>query len=257
MKVADTPAAAGANAPLLEVVDLVVRYGSAQALHGVSLSVASRQIVAVVGANGAGKTTLLRTLSGLVRPAHGHLRLAGEDISRLGVHRIVERGISHIPEGRGILPTLTVMDNLRLGGYVHGRPDPALMARLEEWFPVLFRRHDQLAGMLSGGEQQMLAIARAVLARPRLILIDELSLGLSPKVTSELVPRLRDLREAGASVLLVDQNIQQAFRVADRVYVLANGRIAYGGTPDELRAAPDLMSTYLGVQLTSGRKTSA
>jgi branched-chain amino acid transport system ATP-binding protein len=246
-----------ANKPLLEVVDLVVRYGSAQALHGISLTVAPQQIVAVVGANGAGKTTLLRTLSGLVRPAGGHVRFAGEDIGKLSVHRIVQRGISHIPEGRGILPTLSVKENLQLGAYVHGRPDPALMARLEQWFPVLFRRHDQLAGMLSGGEQQMLAISRAVLARPRLVLIDELSLGLSPKVTSELVPRLRDLRAGGASVLLVDQNIQQALRVADRVYVLANGRIAYSGTPDELRAAPDLMSTYLGVELAPERKTPA
>ncbi|VTU22970.1 ABC transporter ATP-binding protein [Variovorax sp. PBL-E5] len=246
-----------ANAPLLEVVNLVVRYGSAQALHGISLTVAPQQIVAVVGANGAGKTTLLRTLSGLVRPADGHVRFNGESIAGLAVHRIVQRGISHIPEGRGILPTLSVKENLRLGAYVHGRPDPGLMAKLEQWFPVLFRRHDQLAGMLSGGEQQMLAISRAVLARPRLVLIDELSLGLSPKVTSELVPRLRDLRDAGASVLLVDQNIQQALRVADRVYVLANGRIAYSGTPDELRAAPDLMSTYLGVELAPQPKTPA
>jgi branched-chain amino acid transport system ATP-binding protein len=236
-----------AKPPLLDIVDLVVRYGSAQALHGISLTVAPQEIVAVVGANGAGKTTLLRTLSGLVRPAGGHVRFAGEDIARLAVHRIVQRGISHIPEGRGILPTLSVKENLRLGAYVHGRPDPALMTLLEKWFPVLFARHDQAAGMLSGGEQQMLAIARAVLARPRLVLIDELSLGLSPKVTSELVPRLRDLQGSGASVLLVDQNIQQALRVADRVYVLANGRIAYSGTPAELRAAPDLMRTYLGV----------
>lgn len=236
------------GAPLLEIVNLVVRYGSAQALHGISITVAPQEIVAVVGANGAGKTTLLRTLSGLVRPAGGHVKFAGEDISKLAVHRIVQRGISHIPEGRGILPTLSVRENLRLGAYVHRRPDPALMSRLEQWFPVLFRRQEQPAGMLSGGEQQMLAIARAVLARPRLVLIDELSLGLSPKVTSELVPRLRDLREGGASVLLVDQNIQQALRVADRVYVLANGRIAYSGTPDALRATPDLMSTYLGVQ---------
>lgn len=240
--------------PLLEVVNLVVRYGSAQALHGISLSVAPRHIVAVVGANGAGKTTLLRTLSGLVRPAEGYVRFGGEDIAGLAVHRIVQRGISHIPEGRGILPTLTVKENLRLGAYVHGRPDPVLMAQLQRWFPVLFDRHEQLAGTLSGGEQQMLAISRAVLARPRLVLIDELSLGLSPKVTSELVPRLRDLRDAGATVLVVDQNIQQALRVADHVYVLVNGRITFGGPPDELCAAPDLMRAYLGVELASRRK---
>jgi branched-chain amino acid transport system ATP-binding protein len=245
------------NALLLNIEGLVVRYGAAQALHGLSLHVAPREIVAVVGANGAGKTTLLRTVSGLIQPAGGRIRFDDADIGRLPVHQLVRRGISHIPEGRGILPTLSVKDNLRLGAYVHGRPDDALMDKLKLWFPVLFQRHEQAAGMLSGGEQQMLAIARAVLARPKLVLIDELSLGLSPKVTSELVPRLRDMRDGGASVLLVDQNIQQALRVADRVYVLANGRIAYTGTPAELRAAPDLMSTYLGVKLDSDRRTTA
>ncbi len=241
--------------PLLNVKDLVVRYDAAQALHGISLHVAPREIVAVVGANGAGKTTLLRAISGLVRAAEGQIEFRNADVTKLPVHRIVELGISQIPEGRGILAALSVKDNLRLGGYVHGEPDPALLAKLRSWFPILFDRYLQAAGMLSGGEQQMLAIARVVLAKPQLILIDELSLGLSPKVTSELVPRLRDLRSDGASVLLVDQNIQQALRVADRMYVLANGRIAYTGTPDELRAAPDLMARYLGIEVvTPGSK---
>ena len=236
-----------AASPLLQVRDLVVRYGAAQALHGISLHVAEREIVAVVGANGAGKTTLLRSVSGLVHSASGHIDFRGEDITRLPVHRIVSRGISHIPEGRGILPMLSVQDNLRLGSYLHGKPDPARLDQLRQWFPVLFSRLAQPAAMLSGGEQQMLAIARAVLAGPRLILIDELSLGLSPKLTAELMPRLQDLRREGTSVLLVDQNIWQVLRVADRLYILANGRIAYTGSPAELQALPDLMSKYLGV----------
>ena len=233
---------------LLQLRDLVVRYGQAEALRGISLEVGEREIVAVVGANGAGKTTLLRTISGLVRPAGGAIDFGGQSIARSPVHAIVEAGIVHIPEGRGIFATLSVHDNLRVGAYLGGKPDPSLMALLRGWFPVLFDRAEQPAGMLSGGEQQMLAIARAVLAKPKLVLIDELSLGLSPKVVSQLMPRLQDLREKGASVLLVDQNIHQTLRVADRVYILANGRIAFSGAPAQLRADPDLMSRYLGVE---------
>lgn len=234
--------------PLLLVHDLTVCYGLAQALHGISIEVGEREIIAVVGANGAGKTTLLRTISGLVRPVGGTINFAGCSISRMPVHAIVEAGIAHIPEGRGIFATLSVHDNLRLSAYLGGKPDASLMALLRDWFPVLFERADQPAGMLSGGEQQMLAIARAVLAKPKLVLIDELSLGLSPKVVSQLMPRLREMREKGASILLVDQNIHQALRVADRVYVLANGRIVFSGAPEQLRSDPDLMARYLGVK---------
>ena len=234
--------------PLLQVRDLVVSYGQAQALHGISLNVGEREIIAVVGANGAGKTTLLRTISGLVRPVGGTIDFAGRSVSRTPVHAIVEAGIAHIPEGRGIFATLSVYDNLRMSAYLGGKPDVSLMALLRGWFPVLFERADQPAGMLSGGEQQMLAIARAVLAKPKLVLIDELSLGLSPKVVSQLIPRLQDMREKGASILLVDQNIHQALRVADRVYVLANGRIVFSGAPQQLRSDPDLMARYLGVE---------
>jgi branched-chain amino acid transport system ATP-binding protein len=237
------------SAPLLDVSDLVVRYGAAQALHGISMQVGEREIVAVVGANGAGKTTLLRAISGLVQPASGRIAFAGTPLDRAGVHDIVARGVSHIPEGRGIFGTLSIEQNLRLGSYLHGKPDARLMERLRGWFPVLFERYAQAAGMLSGGEQQMLAIARAVLAKPKLVLIDELSLGLSPKVTAELMPRLADLRNEGTSVLLVDQNIQQALRVAERLYILANGRIAWTGSAAQLRAEPNLMSRYLGVEL--------
>ncbi len=233
--------------PLLLVEDLVVRYGQAQALHGASIVVGVQEIVAVVGANGAGKSTLLRCISGLVRPASGVVRYDGADIGRTPVHRIVERGVSHIPEGRGMLPTLTVGENLRLGARVRGRLDPNLQAKVQAWFPQIFTRLKEAAGMLSGGQQQMLAIARAVLGGPRLILIDELSLGLSPRTTAELMPRLADLRDAGASILLVDQNIHQVLQVADRVYILANGRIVHESVPAKLLADPLLMNRYLGV----------
>lgn len=234
------------EAGLLEVRDLVVRYGQAQVLHSLDLHVGEREIVAVVGANGAGKTTLLRTISGLVRASSGAIRFADQDIANSPAHLISRQGIAHIPEGRGMLPTLSVADNLRMGAYPDA-PDAKLMAQLRQWFPVLEARAHQPAGLLSGGEQQMLAISRAVLGKPRLILIDEMSLGLSPKVTSELVPRLQDLRAAGASILLVDQNTQQALRVADRVYVLSNGRIVFCGAPAQLKDQPDMMSRYLGV----------
>ena len=162
-------------------------------------------------------------------------------------HTIVARGVSHIPEGRGLLGTLTVRDNLRIGGYLTGSPDKERLARLREWFPVLFERMDQPAAMLSGGEQQMLSIARSVLARPKLLMVDELSLGLSPKITMELLPRLRDIRDEGASVLVVDQSIRLALKLADRIYILANGRVAWSGPPSELASDPGLMNKYLGM----------
>ena len=232
---------------LLECRQVGVAYGEAQALHGVSITVAAREIVAMIGANGAGKTTLLRTISGLVRPSSGQVLFEGQDICRLPPHTIVARGVSHIPEGRGLLGTLTVRDNLRIGGYLTGSPDKERLARLREWFPVLFERMDQPAAMLSGGEQQMLSIARSVLARPKLLMVDELSLGLSPKITMELLPRLRDIRDEGASVLVVDQSIRLALKLADRIYILANGRVAWSGPPSELASDPGLMNKYLGM----------
>jgi branched-chain amino acid transport system ATP-binding protein len=232
---------------LLECRDLAVSYGEAQALHGVSIEVRPKEIVALIGANGAGKTTLLRTFSGLVKPASGQIRFDGHDIAGLAPHDIVKRGLSHIPEGRGVLGTLTVKDNLRIGGYLTGTPDKDRMARLRTWFPVLFDRLAQPAAMLSGGEQQMLSIARSVLAGPKLLMVDELSLGLSPKITAELMPRLRDIRDEGASVLVVDQSIRLALKLADRIYILANGRVAWTGPAAELAAEPQLMNKYLGM----------
>jgi branched-chain amino acid transport system ATP-binding protein len=235
------------SAPLLEVSALTVAYGEALALHSVSLSVGRNEIVAMVGANGAGKSTLLRTISGLVRARSGSVRFEGEDIGRVPVHGIVRRGVAHIPEGRGIFGSMTVGDNLRIGGLVRGGGDAGVQARLRSWFPVLFDRLPQPAGMLSGGEQQMLAISRALLSQPRLLMIDELSLGLAPKVIAELTPRLGEIRDAGTSVLLVDQSLHLARRVADRMVLLANGRVVWTGPAAQLEDDETLMSRYLGM----------
>jgi branched-chain amino acid transport system ATP-binding protein len=235
------------TAPLLEVSDLTVAYGEAFALHSVDLSVGHREVVAIVGANGAGKSTLLRAISGLVRAVSGSVRFENQDIGRAPVHEIVRRGIAHIPEGRGIFAPMTVSDNLRIGGLVRGGADRDVQTRLRNWFPVLFDRLAQPAGMLSGGEQQMLAISRALLSQPRLLMIDELSLGLAPKVIAELTPRLGEIRAAGTSVLLVDQSLQLARRVADRMVLLANGRVVWSGPTAQLEDDASLMRRYLGI----------
>jgi len=235
------------TSPLLACEDLCVAYGGAMALHSVSLRVDEGEIVAIIGANGAGKTTLLRTVAGLHKPTSGAIALRGAAIAGRPAHAIARDGISLIPEGRGLLPDLSVRDNLRLGSYLRGQPVAERMQQLREWFPVLFDRLDQPAGLLSGGEQQMLSVARSLLGEPRLLMVDELSLGLSPKVTMLFIPRLHDIRAQGTSVLLVDQSVQLALAVADRLYVLANGRIAWAGPPHEIGGDADMMSRYLGM----------
>lgn len=233
--------------PLLAAENLQVAYGEITALHDVSLQVDQGELVAILGANGAGKTTLLRTISGLLRPAKGSVRFADRPLSGMPVHEIVRLGLSHVPEGRGLLPELTVMENLRLGMYLHGpRKLQAELARVFELFPVLQERATQAAGMLSGGEQQMLAIARSLVSRPKLLMVDELSLGLAPKITGELMRLLSRIHEEGVTVLMVEQNAHQALKFATRVYVLANGRTAVSGTAQELADKPDLLDAYLG-----------
>jgi branched-chain amino acid transport system ATP-binding protein len=233
--------------PVLECRQLNVSYGQARALHGVSLAVGRKEIVALIGSNGAGKTTLLRTISGLVRASEGEIRMEGRSIGCMPPHEVVAHGVAHIPEGRGVLGSLSVQDNLRIGSYVQGRMDPRRLETVQGWFPALFQRLSLPAAMLSGGQQQMLSIARAVLGAPKLLMVDELSLGLSPKTTAELVPRLRDIREEGASILLVDQSVRLATKLADRIYILANGRVAWSGPADQLSGDDQLMSRYLGV----------
>jgi branched-chain amino acid transport system ATP-binding protein len=211
------------------------------------MNIVQGQIVTLIGANGAGKTTLLRTISGLLRPSAGSIEFEGVSIVRQPPHRIVELGISHVPEGRAILKRMTVLDNLRMGAYVRG--DAEVMADIESVlarFPVLGERRLQMAGTLSGGEQQMLAIGRALVARPRLLLLDEPSLGLAPKIVTRIFLALRELKKEGKTILLVEQNARQALQVADHGCVMERGRIVIRGTGQELLSMPEVQRTYLG-----------
>jgi branched-chain amino acid transport system ATP-binding protein len=230
-------------APLLELNDVSARYGPVAALHGVSLAVDDGEIVALLGANGAGKTTTLRAVSGMVRRS-GDIAIAGKRLSR-GPEATARRGIAHVPEGRGIFAELTVWENLRMGAYMQrGRPD---VRTVLAYFPWLDARRNQQAGTLSGGEQQMLALARAFLQRPRLLMLDEPSLGLAPIVTREVFRVVTDLNEKeGLAVLVVEQNAAIALGAARRAYVLETGRIAVSGTADELKANDAVRSAYLG-----------
>ena len=232
---------------LLEIRDLDVRYGHIQALKGVSLDVAEGEIVALLGANGAGKTTLMRTISGLLRPHSGQVLLRGSPIQRTGADAIVRLGVSQVPEGRRVFPTLSVLENLRLGAYT--RPASEAAQTLEQvWkmFPRLLERREQLAGTLSGGEQQMLVIGRALMARPRLLLLDEPSLGLAPIIVRDIFRSLRQIRDQGMTVLLVEQNARMALKVSRRAYVLETGRVGLAGKSAELANDDHIRRLYLG-----------
>ena len=236
------------GAPLVEVRDLSVSYGRIEAVRGISLTVFRGEVVAVVGANGAGKTTLLRTLSGLVRPRAGEVHVCGHDTRSVSPHKLAYDGMLHVPEGRGTLQTLSVLDNLRIAYDI--RPSSqsfdAAVAAVYQRFPRLAQRQTQQAGNLSGGEQQMLALARAVINRPELLLLDEPSLGLSPLMVSEAYRTLRALKDEGLTILLVEQNVKLALRFADRAYVLRQGRVVREGRSEELLHDPDFAAHYLG-----------
>ncbi|MGI8642882.1 MAG: ABC transporter ATP-binding protein [Thermomicrobiales bacterium] len=233
---------------MLTLRDLEVSYGAIRALRGITLEVDAGELVALVGSNGAGKTTTLRTISGLLRPAAGAIRFHGEDISTVPPHRIVGMGISHVPEGRQIFGTLSVRQNLQLGAVA--REDRTGLdedfRRVFDLFPVLNERLRQAGGTLSGGEQQTLAIGRALMARPRLLLLDEPSLGLAPLLVERIFGAIARLKSEGTTILLVEQNARQALKIADRAYVLETGRIAMAGTAAELAANPDVERAYLG-----------
>ncbi|MGH7120765.1 MAG: ABC transporter ATP-binding protein [Acetobacteraceae bacterium] len=234
---------------LLSVRALHAGYGTIEVLHGISLALEPGEIVALLGSNGAGKTTTLRTLTGLVHARSGEVELDGMRIERLAAHRIVALGLGHVPEGRRIFGPLTVEENLRLGGYLI-RSDSALLARrMEELFttfPRLKERRTQLAGTLSGGEQQMLAIARALMLRPRVLVLDEPSMGLAPKLVQAIFNIISTVRRAGTAVLLVEQNARSALRIADRAYVLESGRIALQGAAKDLAGDSRVRAAYLG-----------
>jgi branched-chain amino acid transport system ATP-binding protein len=240
-------------APLLELADLRVSYGPIVAVRGVSLTVQPGEVVALLGANGAGKSTLLRTISGLIRPRSGRVRFAGRPIDRLTPRRIVRLGIAHAPEGRRVFGSLSVGDNLRLGAA--SRHDRAGVSDEREHlltlFPILRERLHQAAGTLSGGEQQMLALARALMAKPRLLLLDEPSLGLAPLVVRTIFATLAGLKAQGVTMLLVEQNVALALDLADRAYVLRTGEVRLEGPAAELRADPDrIAQAYLGAAAT-------
>jgi branched-chain amino acid transport system ATP-binding protein len=234
-------------APLLELQGVEARYGPIVALHGVSLAVEPGEVVALLGANGAGKTTTLRSVSGLVQK-RGKVLYAGKDVTRASADRLAKLGVAHVPEGRGILTELTVWENLRMGAYV--RRDRGVRADLERvagLFPWMRERRGQEAGTLSGGEQQMLALARALVARPKLLMLDEPSLGLAPMVVQELFRVVTELNETeGLTVLVVEQNANIALDVSNRAYVLEVGRVAVEGSSQELRQHEGVRRSYLG-----------
>jgi branched-chain amino acid transport system ATP-binding protein len=234
--------------PLLELREVGARYGPIIALHGISLTVAEGEIVALLGANGAGKTTTLRAVSGTVRK-HGDVLFDGRSIARRPPETVARLGIAHVPEGRGLFTELTVWENLRMGGYVRGerRTLRQEAARVFGYFPWLERRRDQQAGTLSGGEQQMLALARALVSRPRLLMLDEPSLGLAPTIVQELFRIVTELNEKdGLTVLVVEQNANIALEAAARAYVLEVGRVAVAGASDELQRHEGVRKSYLG-----------
>jgi branched-chain amino acid transport system ATP-binding protein len=235
------------SAALLSVRGLDVYYGAVHALKGVDLDVCAGEIVTLIGANGAGKSTLLRTISGLVRPRGGSMTFDGRDLARIPPHDIVVAGISHAPEGRAVFANLTVEDNLTLGAY--RRHDPQVGADMEKMyalFPRLSERKKQPAGTMSGGEQQMLAIARALMSRPRLLLLDEPSLGLAPLLVADIFRTIVEINREGTTILLVEQNANQALRVAHRGYVLETGKVALADDAANLLANPAVKEAYLG-----------
>jgi branched-chain amino acid transport system ATP-binding protein len=233
---------------MLEVEDLVVAYGKIEAVKGISFSVEAGQVVTLIGGNGAGKTTTLRTLSGLLHPVSGRITFEGHDLTTMPAHEIVAKGMAHSPEGRRIFPRLTVQENLELGAFIRRDADgvKADEARIFDLFPVLAERASQAAGTLSGGEQQMLAMGRALMSRPRLLMIDEPSMGLSPIMMHRILSTVSELKAQGTTILLVEQNAQAALSLADSAYVIETGRIVLSGTGAELLTNDDVRKAYLG-----------
>ena len=234
--------------PLLDVRGLVLGYGRTDAVKGIDLSVEAGQVVTLIGANGAGKTTTLRGLSGLLRPRAGSIRLAGSDISSLAANRVTRLGIVQVPEGRQVFANMTIDENLRMGAYLLAdRPEEARRReRVLTRFPRLAERHTQSAGLLSGGEQQMLAIGRAMMADPKLLLLDEPSMGLAPRFVEEIFRIISEFKAEQRTILLVEQNARAALEIADRAYVLESGRITLSGRAAEVANDPSVVAAYLG-----------
>ncbi|MDI9471441.1 MAG: ABC transporter ATP-binding protein [Tissierellia bacterium] len=233
---------------MLEIRELEVYYGVIRALKKISLHVEKGEIVTLIGANGAGKTTALRTISGLLRPTSGSILLNGDDITQASPRERVRKGMSHVPEGRRMFPDMSVLENLELGAFLR-RDKEAIeedLMRVYERFPVLYERRKQMAGTLSGGEQQMLAIGRALMSRPEVLLLDEPSMGLAPLLVQEIFNMIRTINESGTTVLLVEQNANMALQIASRAYVLETGSIVLSGEAKELMESEEIKKAYLG-----------
>jgi len=231
---------------LFEVKDLHVSYGSIAAIKGISLEVYKGEVVAILGANGAGKTTTLRTISRLLKPKSGSMKFKGIELTNLQAHRVVPLGISQSPEGRRVFGTLTVEENLLLGAYSRKTVDKVTLGWVYELFPRLNERRKQLAGTLSGGEQQMLAIGRALMSQPEMLLLDEPSLGIAPILVKAIFKKIKEIAQSGVTVLLVEQNAKAALKLADRGYVLEVGNIVFAGTSAELLSSEKIQEAYLG-----------
>jgi len=233
---------------MLQVQNVETHYGAIAALKGVSFEVDSKDVVAILGANGAGKSTIMRTLSGITPATRGTISFLRQQIERKPPEEIVRMGICQVPEGREIFPELTAKENLRMGAFVRGDKAgiQADMKRVEEYFPILKTRRNQLAGTLSGGEQQMLAIGRALMARPKLLLLDEPSMGLAPIIVEEIFDIIKTINESGTTILLVEQNAYMALQIATKGYVLENGRIVFSGTAAQLLEDEKVIKAYLG-----------
>jgi branched-chain amino acid transport system ATP-binding protein len=235
---------------LLETSNLHVAYGDAPALWDATLTIGAGQVVSVVGPNGAGKSTLINAIAGVLRPASGQIRVNGSEVGQLPGHRVCDHGIALVPEGRRLFGHMSVQDNLELGSYRPGARGAQAAATLDEvfqLFPILKERRQQIAGTMSGGQQQMVAIGRALMARPQLLLMDEPSLGLSPAVVDDMFQIIRAINQRGVAVLLVEQNIHQALQIAHHAYVIEQGRIVTSGQPDTLLNNPRIREAYLGI----------
>ncbi len=231
---------------MLKVQDLQVYYGAIHAIKGISFEVNEGEIVALIGANGAGKSTILKTVSGLMHPRSGKIEFLGEDIAHKDAYTLVRRGLAHVPEGRRIFLKMSLQENLEMGAYIHKALNQSDLDMVFELFPRLKERRKQVAGTLSGGEQQMLAMGRALMSGPKLMMLDEPSMGLAPILVDQIFDIVKMLHKAGKTVLLVEQNANKALKVADRAYVLETGKISLTGTGEELRKSDQVRKAYLG-----------
>ena len=231
---------------ILKIDDINVYYGSIHAIKGISFEVNEGEIVTLIGANGAGKTTTLHTVSGLIRPRSGSIQFCGEDITKLPAHKLVDKGLAHCPEGRRVFLQMTVQENLHMGAFTRKDDFSQSLEEVYELFPRLKERRKQVAGTLSGGEQQMLAMGRALMSKPKLLMLDEPSMGLAPILVEQIFSIIKNLHAVGTTILLVEQNAQAALSIADRAYVLETGKITLSGTGAELVKSDEVRKAYLG-----------